>query len=156
MTLGTSSQRVVDAGRALGLEVDIHHFPVGTKTAADAAAAIGCDVSAIVKSLVFTIDDEPVLALVPGDRRLDTVALAVVAGGDQVDRAPLEVVRTATGYAAGGTPPIGHANPIRVFADTALRRNEVVWAAGGTPTTVFPIAIAELERVAGAVWADLS
>jgi Cys-tRNA(Pro) deacylase len=156
MTLGASSQRVVDAGLVLGLNVDIHHFPDGTKTAADAATAIGCDVSAIVKSLVFTIDDEPVLALVPGDRRLDTAALAVVAGGGHVDRAPLDVVRTATGYAAGGTPPIGHANPIRVFADTALRRHEVVWAAGGTPTTVFPISITELERVAGAVWADLS
>ena len=156
MSLGASSQRVVDAGRQLGLDVEIHHFPDGTKTAADAAAAIGCSVSAIVKSLVFTIDDEPVLALVPGDRRLDTAALAALAGGGQVDRAPLEVVRAATGYAAGGTPPIGHANPIRVFADTALRRHEVVWAAGGTPTTVFPIPIGELERVTDAVWADLS
>jgi Cys-tRNA(Pro) deacylase len=156
MPLGASSQRVVDAGRVLGLDVEIHHFPDGTKTAADAAAAIGCEVSAIVKSLVFTVDDEPVLALVPGDRRLDTAALSAVAGGGRVDRAPLDVVRSATGYAAGGTPPIGHANPVRVFADSALRRHEVVWAAGGTPTTVFPIAVTDLESVVKAVWADLS
>lgn len=156
MTLPPSSQRVIDAGRALGLDVDIHHFPDGTKTAQDAADAIGCDVSAIVKSLVFTVDGEPVVALVPGDRRLHTDALAVAAGGDHVDRAPLDLVRRATGYAAGGTPPIGHATAVRVFADTALRRHEVVWAAGGTPTTVFPISITDLERVSGATWADLS
>ncbi len=156
MSLSGSSQRVIDAGRELGLAVDIHHFPDGTKTAGDAAAAIGCDVSAIVKSLVFTIEGEPVLVLVPGDRRLDTAALSAIAGGGHVDRAPLDVVRTATGYAAGGTPPIGHANPIQVFADTALRRHEVVWAAGGTPTTVFPIPVSELERVVDAVWAELS
>lgn len=156
MTLPASSQRVVDAGRALGLDIDIHHFPDGTKTAQDAADAIGCDVAAIVKSLVFTVDGEPVVALVPGDRRLDTGALATAAGGDHVDRAPLDLVRQATGYAAGGTPPIGHATPVRVFADNALRRHDVVWAAGGTPTTVFPVTIDDLERVSGASWADLS
>jgi Cys-tRNA(Pro) deacylase len=156
MSSSASSQRVVDAGRRLGIDIEIHHFPEGTKTAVDAAAAIGCDVSAIVKSLVFLVDGDPVLALVPGDRRLDTAALAAAAGGTDVDRAPLDVVRSATGYAAGGTPPIGHASPVRVFADVALRRHEVVWAAGGTPSTVFPISIADLERVAAATWSELS
>lgn len=147
---------MVEAGRALGIEVDIHHFPEGTKTAGDAAAAIGCEVSAIVKSLVFTVGGEPVLALVPGDRRLDTAALSAAAGGGEVERAPLDLVRAATGYAAGGTPPIGHATPLAVFADEALRRHQLVWAAGGTPTTVFPILVSDLERVSGATWAPLS
>lgn len=156
MAASASTERVMAAARELGLELDIHHFPHGTKTAVDAAKAIGCDVAAIVKSLVFTIDGEPVLALVPGDRRLDTDALAQIANGEVVDRAPLDMVRTTTGYVAGGTPPFGHATPIRVFADDQLRREAVVWAAGGTPNTVFPIAVEELERVIDAKWGRLS
>ncbi len=151
-----SVDRVLAAGRAHGLEIEVSAFPAGTKTAADAAAAIGCDVAAIVKSLVFTVDGEPVVALVPGDRRLDTAALGAVAGGSAVERAPLELVREATGYAAGGTPPFGHVRVLPVFADVSLRRHDPVWAAAGTPSTVFPIAIADLERVVGPVWADIS
>ncbi len=131
-------------------------FPEGTKTAEDAARAIGCEVSAIVKSLVFTVDEAPVVALVPGDLRLDTRALALVAGGDVASRASLEVVRTATGYAAGGTPPFGHVTELNVFADPALRRNDPVWAAAGTPTSVFPISIVDLDRLAKPVWAVIT
>ena len=131
-------------------------FPEGTKTAEDAAAAIGCDVSAIVKSLVFTVDGEPVVALVPGDLRLDTVKLASAAGGTRAARADLDVVRDATGYAAGGTPPFGHATQLRVFADPALKRNDPVWAAAGTPTTVFPLSIVDLDRLAHPIWLDLT
>lgn len=136
-------------------------FPEGTKTAADAAKAVGCPVSAIVKSLVFVlIDDEgseePVVALVPGDLRLDTGRLAAAAGATGSRRASLDEVRQATGFAAGGTPPFGHATSLRVFADNRLRRNEPVWAAAGTPTTVFPISIADLDRLAKPVWEDLS
>ena len=136
---------------------DIRVFSEGTKTAADAAAAIGCPVAAIVKSLVFVVNhkhgEEPVVALVPGDLRLSTVQLASAAGADSSRRASLEEVREATGYAAGGTPPFGHSNPLRVFADPSLRRNDPVWAAAGTPTTVFSISIADLERLARPVWA---
>jgi Cys-tRNA(Pro) deacylase len=152
----SSTDRVIAAGRAHGLEIEVSAFPEGTKTAAAAAAAIGCDVAAIVKSLVFTVDDEPVVALVPGDRRLDPEELAEVAGGEKAERAPLEVVRDATGYAAGGTPPFGHARPLRVFADELLRRHDPVWAAGGTPSTVFPISLADLDRIVAPVWADIS
>lgn len=143
-----------------GLQAEIRFFPEGTKTAADAAAAIGCPVSAIVKSLVFVLItpeiEEPVVALVPGDLRLDTDRLAAVAGADSSRRATLEEVREATGYAAGGTPPFGHNSELRVFADGSLRRNDPVWAAGGTPSTVFPIAIADLDRLASPTWADIS
>lgn len=156
MNLPRASRRVVEAAAAVGLHIEVREFPEGTKTAADAAAAIGCDVAAIVKSLVFTVDDEPVVAFVPGDRRLDTTALAEVAGGGRVRRADLETVREATGYAAGGTPPFGHARELRVFADEALHRHDPVWAAAGTPTTVFPLSLAELERVAAPTWAELS
>ena len=135
---------------------DVHVFPEGTKTAQDAAHAVGCDVSAIVKSLVFKVDGDPVLALVPGDLRLDPGKLATVAGGDKVERASLDEVRSATGFAAGGTPPFGHANRLRVFADTALRRNSTVWAAAGTPTSVFPITVSDLDRLANPTWADIT
>ncbi len=142
-------------------QMEVRFFPEGTKTAEDAARAIGCPVSAIVKSLVFIIahregPEEPVVALVPGDLRLDTDALAALADATESRRASLEEVRQATGYAAGGTPPFGHANPLRVFADERLRRNETVWAAAGTPTTVFPISVDELDRLAAPVWAHFT
>ncbi len=143
-----------------GLETEIHFFPGGTKTADDAAAAIGCPVSAIVKSLVFVVFDqqtqEPVVALVPGDLRLDTDKLASSAGVEGARRASLDEVRDATGYAAGGTPPFGHARSLRVFADPLLRRNDPVWAAGGTPATVFPISLTDLDLLANPVWAPIT
>lgn len=139
---------------------EIDFFPEGTKTALDAAKAIGCPVSAIVKSLVFVLihtdREEPVVALVPGDLRLNPKALAVAAGAGDARRATLDEVRSATGYAAGGTPPFGHATSMRIFADTALRRNDPVWAAAGTPTTVFPISIEELERHAHPIWGPIT
>jgi len=140
----------------MGLELDIHQFPEGTKTAADAAAAIGCPVAAIVKSLVFVVGEEPVVALVPGDLMLDLTKLEEAAATAPARRATLEEVRDATGFAAGGTPPFGHAQTLRVFADEALRRNEPVWAAGGTPTTVFPITLDDLDRSAKPIWGRLS
>lgn len=156
MTLPRASRRVIDAADAAGLQIEVTEFPQGTKTARDAADAIGCDVAAIVKSLVFLVDAEPVIALVPGDRRLDEQLLAAAAGGAEVARADLERVRAATGYAAGGTPPFGHATEISVFADEALRRHDPVWAAAGTPTTVFPIALDDLDRLVVPRWVPLS
>jgi prolyl-tRNA editing enzyme YbaK/EbsC (Cys-tRNA(Pro) deacylase) len=147
---------VVEAADAMGLQLEIHQFPEGTKTAADAAAAIGCPVAAIVKSLVFVVGQEPVVALVPGDLMLDLPKLEAIAGTSPARRATLDEVRTATGFAAGGTPPFGHAQTLRVFADEALRRNDPVWAAGGTPTTVFPISQDDLDRSAKPIWGDLS
>jgi prolyl-tRNA editing enzyme YbaK/EbsC (Cys-tRNA(Pro) deacylase) len=157
--LPEATRRLVS--RVPGFDFEVAEFPEGTKTADDAARAIGCPVAAIVKSLVFVLvaddgSEEPVLALVPGDLRLDLEALAAAAGAVSTRRATLEEVRHATGYAAGGTPPFGHDNPIRVFADPALKRNEPVWAAGGTPTTVFPISVEELDRLARPVWVEFS
>ncbi|MEX0827256.1 MAG: YbaK/EbsC family protein [Acidimicrobiia bacterium] len=157
MTIPEASQRVIEGGRALGVEIDIHVFPEGTKTSADAAAAIGCDLSAIAKSIVFTLDDrEQVVVFASGDTRIDVGKLAAVVGVDSVRRATLEEAREATGFAPGGTPPFGYPGPVRVFADEALRRHDLVWAAGGTPTTVFPIKLEELVRAAGAEWVEVS
>lgn len=155
MDLPDASQRVAAAARELGFDIAIRVFPQGTKTAADAAAAIGCEVSAIVKSLVFMVDERPVIALVPGDRMLDTTKLVEHFGGAVARRATLEEARDATGFAAGGTPPFGHPQTLDVIADPDLRRNEPVWAAAGTPTTVFPIAVEDLIAAAGARWAEV-
>jgi len=154
--LPAASRRVVGAARALGLEIDVQLFPEGTKTAAAAAAAVGCDVAAIVKSLVFMVDERPVLALVPGDKRLDADKLAASFGGSDARRATLDEVRQATGFAAGGTPPFGHSTRLDVVADPGLQRNDPLWAAGGTPTTVFPISVSDLMAVSGAFWADVA
>ena len=152
--LPAACRRVVDAGAALGVAVEVHQFPEGTKTSQDAADAVGCALGAITKSLVFVVDDDAVLALMPGDRRLDTSKLAVAHGGDEARRASLDEVRAATGYAAGGTPPFGH--DLAVYADPALREHEARWAAAGTPSTVFPISVDELVAATGAQWSDLA
>jgi Cys-tRNA(Pro) deacylase len=156
MVLPSATLRFVERARIAGLVVEPIEFPEGTRTAVDAAAAIGCDVAEIVKSLVFMTDGAAVLALIPGDRRLDVAGLAAASGTTKVRRAGLDEVRDATGFAAGGTPPIGHSRPIRTFADHGLRRFERLWAAAGTPTTVFPISLDDLERFAAPKWADLA
>lgn len=154
--MSSSTERVVVAGAARGVVVEVVSFSESVKTAQQAADAIGCDVAAIVKSLVFLVDEEPVVALVPGDLRLDTTALAAAAGGSRVSRAPLDVVRDVTGFVAGGTPPFGHSTALRVFADSRLRRSDQVWAGAGTPQTVFSISISDLDRVSKPVWADIT
>jgi len=156
VSIPEASRRVVAAGRELGVDIDIHEFPEGTKTSADAAAAIGCELSAIAKSIVLTVDDtEQVVVFASGDTRIDLARLAEVAGGSSARRATLEEAREATGFAAGGTPPFGYPGPVRVFADRALERHDLVWAAGGTPTTVFPIRLEDLVKAAQAEWVEV-
>jgi prolyl-tRNA editing enzyme YbaK/EbsC (Cys-tRNA(Pro) deacylase) len=113
-------------------------------------------VAAIVKSLVFAVDDEPVVALIPGDKRLDPDLLAAAAGGRAARRANLDEVRDVTGFAAGGAPPFGYPTPLRVFADVELKRHDPVWAAAGSPTTVFPISISDLVMAVAPKWVALS
>ncbi len=136
---------VIAAARARGLDIEPRSFPGGTKTAGDAAAAIGVEVAQIVKSLVFLVDGDPTMALVPGDRRLDEQKLARAAGGKRVERPDAETVRAATGFPIGGVPPIGHDLPI--FVDVGILDYDVVWAAAGTWTDVFPITPSELVSV---------
>jgi prolyl-tRNA editing enzyme YbaK/EbsC (Cys-tRNA(Pro) deacylase) len=143
-------ERFTESARALGIDPSIRRFPEGTKTAVDAAEAIGCDVAQIVKSLVFIVDDRPVLAFTSGANRVDPAKLAEVAGGTGARRASPEEARAATGFAVGGTPPFGHPEPIPTFVDPDLLEFEEVWAAAGTPDSVFPLPPSELLRATGA------
>jgi prolyl-tRNA editing enzyme YbaK/EbsC (Cys-tRNA(Pro) deacylase) len=136
------------AGVADG-ELEIRHMDASTRTAPEAAAAVGCDVRQIVKSLVFMADGEPVLALVSGDHRLDVDRLRAHVGAADVRRATADEVRAHTGFAIGGVPPFGHPAPLRTVLDIGLRRDDVVWAAAGTPFAVFAIAPEALVA-----WAD--
>jgi prolyl-tRNA editing enzyme YbaK/EbsC (Cys-tRNA(Pro) deacylase) len=134
--------------------VTVKQFPSGTRTAVDAARAVGCDVGQIVKSLVFVAAGRPVVALVSGANRLYEGRLAAVAGSP-VTKADAEIARTATGYAIGGVPPFGHASDIPVFMDRDLLDHEVVWAAAGRPDSVFEIAPQRLRELSQAEVADL-
>ncbi len=156
MTIPEASRRVVDAGLLLGFGVDIHLFPEGTKTSQDAADAIGCELSAIAKSIVLTLDGkEQVVVFASGDTCISLERLAAVTGAVSAWRATLVEARAATGFAAGGTPPFGHPTPLRLFADVALQRHDDVWSAGGTPTTVFPIPLQTLVALTGARWIEV-
>lgn len=154
--LPEATSRFLSAASAAGIEIAPEVYPDGTRTSADAARAVGCELSAIAKSLVFMANDEAVLVLMSGDRRVDTTKLAEVCRSDQARRASLDEVRQHTGYAAGGTPAFGLTAPLRVFADEGLKRHTTVWSAAGTPTTVYPIALSSLIVASGAIWADLA
>ena len=147
--------RVVEAARALGLEITPRRFPDGTKTAADAAAAIGVELGQIVKSLIFAVDGEVVLAYVSGSNQLDEKKLALAAGGLKCARVDADVVRQATGFPIGGVPPLGFATQMRVFIDPDLLQYDEVWAAAGTWNDVFPIDPKVLQRAASGVVVDL-
>ena len=147
--------RVMEAARERGLEITTKRFPEGTKTAADAAAAIGVSVGQIVKSLVFGVDTEIVMALVSGSNQLDEKKLALAAGGAKCSRVDADAVRAATGYPIGGVPPFGHSTQLRVFVDPDLLQYDEVWAAAGTWNDVFGTAPADIVRVAAGVVTDL-
>jgi prolyl-tRNA editing enzyme YbaK/EbsC (Cys-tRNA(Pro) deacylase) len=148
-------RRVYDALRARGVEPPIREFPAGTRTAADAAAAIGTGVERIVKSLAFAAGDEVVIVLASGINRVDTARLGQLVGRP-ITRADADRVRLATGFAIGGVPPLGYPSPLRVFVDRDLLQYDEVWAAAGTPNAVFAIAPADLARVSEARIADVA
>lgn len=154
--LPASAQRVIDAAAYHGLTLEVVEYPDGTRTADDAAAAVGCEVGQIVKSLIFSVDGELVLALTSGSNRVDTAKLTEAAGGAECGRADASQVREVTGFAIGGVPPFGHANPVRAFLDPALLRHEVVWAAAGTPRHVFPLSPADLLAATSATEANFT
>ena len=137
-----------------GIGVSVKQFPAGTRTAVDAAHAVGCDVGQIVKSLVFVAAGRPVVALVSGANRLDERLLGAAAG-EPVEKAGADVVRSATGYSIGGVPPFGHATEVPVFMDRDLLQHSVVWAAAGRPDSVFEIEPERLRELSQAIIADL-
>ena len=149
-------ERFTESALLLGIEPRIQRFPEGTKTAADAARAIGCDVAQIVKTLVFMADGRPVIAFTSGANRVDPSKLAAVAGASEARRASPEEARAATGFAVGGTPPFGHPVILPTFIDPTLLAFQEVWAAAGTPDSVFPLPPSELQRATAGETADFT
>ncbi|MGO9660038.1 MAG: YbaK/EbsC family protein [Acidimicrobiales bacterium] len=149
--LSRASARVAEELRRLGAAADVREMPESTRTAAEAAAAVGCSVAQIVKSLVFRslTADEAVLVLVSGADRVDEARLAQVVG-EGVERATGKFVRERTGYAIGGVPPVGHAQTVATYLDEHLLDHTLVWAAAGTPRAVFSIAPTDLLRITSA------
>lgn len=149
--MADARDRFTDAAAGLDIPVEPVTYPEGTRTAQDAADAIGCAVAQIVKSLVFIAEDaeagdRPVLALTSGARKVDPASLATLLDVDRVRKANADEVREATGYAIGGTPPFGHARPLDTYLDPTLTEFDEVWAAAGTPRDVFRLAPEDLLR----------
>ncbi len=149
--LPTRSKLVHDALRAAGIAGEIVVLPDAASTAVLAAEALGVEVGAIANSLVFWSDDAPLLVMTSGAHRVDTAALAERLGREYVRRATPEQVRDATGQAIGGVAPTGHPAPITTLVDEALAAYPEIWAAGGTPHTVFPLSFDELLALTGGV-----
>lgn len=150
--------RFAEALRELGLGdllSQVRRFPDATRTAAEAAAAVGCELSQICKSLIFAVDAVPVLVLMDGASRVDLELVRKELGADKVTRAKVDVVRETTGYAIGGVPPFGHRTRTRVLADRSLLEHDVVWAAAGTPYTVFPMTPEDLVAHADGTLVDV-
>jgi len=148
-------RRVIAAGESLGVTVEPRNFPAGAKTARDAADAIGCDVGQIVKSLIFGVDGEVVLAYVSGGNQLDESRLAAAAGGERCERVGADTVKEATGFPIGGVPPFGHTTSLTAFVDPDLLRYDEVWAAAGTWHDVFPLDPGALVRASGGAVVEL-
>lgn len=145
-----SVERVTAAANAAGIELDIVEYPDGTRSAADAAAAVGCDVAQIVKSMIFDSASGLVLALTSGTHQVDPELLARAVGVPACGRADADQVRQATGFAIGGVAPFGHLSPLITVIDPHLLSFDTVWAAAGTPRHVFPISPTTLQEVAAA------
>jgi Cys-tRNA(Pro) deacylase len=142
--------RVVEAGDALGVDVAPVTFENETRTAVEAAEAVGCALGAIVKTLVFKAEGGFVLLLVSGSNRVDLRRAAAEVGASKLEKADANEARTASGFSIGATPPFGHASRLPIFMDEGLLEHPEVWAAGGRPDTVFPIAPRELARATNA------
>ena len=154
MTRMRGPDRVRAALDAASLECEIRTLPDSTRTAVEAAAAVGCSVGEIAKSLVFRAGERAVVAIMSGDNRLDPAKLAAAVGAD-VGRADADFVRAATGFAIGGVPPLGHVTPAEVYMDPDLFRFGEIWAAAGSPFSVFAIAPGRLRDASGATVTEL-
>ena len=156
LPLKDSARRVRDALAARGFTFEIREFPQGTRTAAEAAAAIGCEVAQIAKSLVFRAreTDRPVLVIASGANRIDENAVAALIG-EKIGRADADFVRERTGFGIGGVPPVGHDTPLATLIDRDLLAFDEIWAVAGTPNAVFRLTPADLVAVTGGQVADI-
>ena len=155
--LGPSAQKVQDCLTARGFACRVVEMPASTRTAREAADAIGCTVAQIAKSLLFRTrqTQRPVLVIASGVNRVNETALGQIVG-EGIDRADAEFVRQKTGFAIGGVPPLGHAEPLLTFLDEDLRRHQEIWAAAGSPTAVFRLTPADLQTMTGGQWTRVS
>jgi prolyl-tRNA editing enzyme YbaK/EbsC (Cys-tRNA(Pro) deacylase) len=135
-------ERVTAVLRHAGVDAEVREFPEGTRTAPEAAAAVGCEVGQICKSLVFRVGADPLLVVASGANRVDEARFGAT-------KADADYVRAQTGYSIGGVPPVGHARAIETVIDEDLLRYDVVWAAAGTPRDVFAIVPARLVELTG-------
>jgi prolyl-tRNA editing enzyme YbaK/EbsC (Cys-tRNA(Pro) deacylase) len=154
-------RRVREAAERKGIALEVSTFSESTHTAEDAAAALGVELGQIVKSLVFVVPadggpPEPILCLVSGVNRVDMARLAAVSGEPAIRRATAREANDLTGFTIGGIPPIGHDRPVRVIMDPDLGRYEIVWAAAGLPTAVFPVPPATLRILSNATVAPIA
>lgn len=134
---------------AAGLAGAVRELPDSTRTAVEAANALGCEVGAIASSLLFVADGEPLLVMTSGRHRVDTEVLAAQVGAAEIVMADAKRVRAVTGQAIGGVAPVGHPAPVRTVVDVALSAYDTVWTAAGTPHTVVPMTFDELVAVTG-------
>jgi Cys-tRNA(Pro) deacylase len=148
--------RVRAALEAAGVEPRIVEFSESTRTADEAARAVGTSTAQIVKSLVFVADGRPILVLASGANRVDVGKLARLAGAARVEKAAADAIRAATGFSIGGVPPVGHRTVLSVYVDETLMSHDLVYAAAGTPHAVFPIAPATLARITSGAVGDLA
>ena len=151
-----TAARTAQLLRDAGIDAQVVEFEQPTRTSAEAATAIGCSVAEIAKSIVFRGRDSgmAIIVVASGDNRVSEPKVAARVG-EPLARADADFVRAATGYAIGGVAPIGHAQPVVLLLDEDLQRFDLVWAAGGTPFSVFPIAPENLRRLTGAGWTDV-
>ena len=138
--LPDSAQAVQQALKSKGIDARIVVLPQSARTAKDAAAAVGCQVDQIAKSLIFrrTDTNQPVLVIVSGSNRVDEQLVSAYLNAEIV-KADADFVRSSTGFAIGGIPPLGHRNPIQTLVDQSLFQHDLVWAAAGTPNAVFSL-----------------
>ena len=151
-----TAQRNAQLLQQAGILTDVVEFEHPVRTSAEAAAAIGCSVAEIAKSIVFRgqASGAAVMVVASGDNRVSEAKVAVLVG-EALGRADADFVRAATGYAIGGVAPFGHAQTCRVLLDEDLQRFVAVWAAAGTPYSVFPLSPAQLQQLTGAGWSDI-
>ena len=154
--LHPTAVRTAQLLRDAGIEAQVVEFEQLTRTSAEAATAIGCSIAEIAKSIVFRgrTSGLAVVVVASGDNRVGEAKVSALVD-EPLARADADFVRVATGYAIGGVAPIGHSQPVKLLLDRDLRRFATVWAAGGTPYSVFPVTPDQLQRLTGAGWSDV-
>lgn len=154
--LKPSAQRVQDTLRAAGFDNRVIELASSTRTSAEAAAAVGCAVGQIAKSIIFrgAESERPILVIASGDNRVSETKVAALAG-ERLKRADADFVRAQTGYAIGGVPPLGHDHPLVTYIDADLWRFERIWAAAGHPHAVFSLTPGQLAAMTGGSVADV-